>query len=94
MSRALMVVYAMSRPTADTLGSQVLHSKIHLLIENLCNIRDDNGEFLQHLPDGRIVDTKSWDTDTWEWTHGIGLYGIWKYYVLTKDPCVKERIVT
>jgi unsaturated rhamnogalacturonyl hydrolase len=84
----------MSRTTADILGSQELHSKIHLLIKNLCNIRDDDGEFLQHLPDGRIVDIKSWDTDTWDWTHGIGLYGIWRYYVLTKDPCVKERIVS
>lgn len=84
----------MSRPTADKLSNEELHSKIQLLIEKLCNIRDDKGKFLQHLPDGRIVDTKSWDTNTWEWTHGIGLYGIWRYYVLTKNPAVKERIVS
>jgi unsaturated rhamnogalacturonyl hydrolase len=78
----------------STLSSEEVHSKIHLLIENLCSIRDDEGEFLQHLPDGRIVDTKSWDTNTWEWTHGVGLYGLWRYYILTKDPSIKQRIIS
>lgn len=84
----------MSRLTATKLTTEELHSKIHLLIENLCNIRDDKGEFLQYLPDGRVVDTKSWDTDTWEWTHGIGLYGIWRYFILTRDAAVKDRVLS
>ena len=84
----------MSQPTVYKLGKEEIHSKIHMLIENLCNIHDDKGRFLQHLPDGRIVDTKSWDTDTWEWTHGIGLYGIWNYFMLTRDPAVKDRVIS
>ncbi|RAL12822.1 glycoside hydrolase family 88/105 protein [Aspergillus homomorphus CBS 101889] len=58
-----------------------IRQTIDLLINNLINIHDQTGEFLLHLPDGRIIDTKSWHG--WEWTHGIGLYGIWKYYELT-----------
>jgi unsaturated rhamnogalacturonyl hydrolase len=84
----------MSQPTVHDLSKEEIHSKIYLLIENLCNIHDKQGRFLQHLPDGRIVDTKSWDTDTWEWTHGIGLYGIWNYFMLTKDPTIKNRVVS
>ena len=84
----------MSHPTVNKLSKMEVHSKIRLLIENLCNIHDDKGQFLQHLPDGRIVDTKSWDTDTWEWTHGIGLYGLWNYFMLTKDPIIKGRVVS
>lgn len=84
----------MSSHTAVELNTADVHNKIGRLIENLCNIRDEAGEFLQHLPDGRVVDTKSWDTNTWEWTHGIGLYGIWRYFVLTKDLSVKERVVS
>ena len=84
----------MSHPTVNKLSKEEVHSKIRLLIENLCNIHDDKGQFLQHLPDGRIVDTKSWDTDTWEWTHGIGLYGLWNYFMLTKDPAIKGRVVS
>jgi unsaturated rhamnogalacturonyl hydrolase len=78
----------------DDLDDGELHGKIGLLIENLCSIRDETGEYLQHLPDGRIVDTKSWDTDTWDWTHGIGLYGMWKYFILTRDSTVKERVIS
>jgi unsaturated rhamnogalacturonyl hydrolase len=60
-----------------------IHNKINLLISALVNIRDSTGEFLLTLPDGRVIDTKGWQD--WEWTHGIGLYGIWQYYTLTGD---------
>ncbi|OOF90079.1 glycoside hydrolase family 105 protein [Aspergillus carbonarius ITEM 5010] len=58
-----------------------IRSKIDLLITNLVYIQDTTGTFLLPLADGRIIDTKSWHG--WEWTHGIGLYGIWKYYEMT-----------
>lgn len=54
---------------------------IDLLISNLVDIKDETGEFLLRLDDGRIIDTKGWND--WEWTHGIGLYGMWKYYEMT-----------
>ena len=56
---------------------------IQLLISNLVDIKDSSGEFLLKLDDGRVIDTKGWND--WEWTHGIGLYGIYKYYQLTSD---------
>ena len=60
-----------------------VHTTVKLLIHQLVNIKDTTGEFLMTLEDGRIIDTKGWND--WEWTHGIGLYGIWKYYELTGD---------
>lgn len=60
-----------------------LHAKVKLLITNLVHIQDDTGKFLLKLDDGRLIDTKSWNG--WEWTHGVGLYGLWKYYTLTGD---------
>lgn len=60
-----------------------VHKTIRLLIDQLVNIKDTTGEFLLRLEDGRVIDTKGWND--WEWTHGIGLYGIWKYYELTGD---------
>ncbi|KAJ5885997.1 uncharacterized protein N7473_008671 [Penicillium subrubescens] len=60
-----------------------VHKSVNLLIDNLVNIKDETGRFLMPLADGRIIDTKSWHG--WEWTHGIGLYGLWKYYELTGD---------
>ncbi|KAJ5885477.1 hypothetical protein N7495_009987 [Penicillium taxi] len=60
-----------------------VHNAINILIDNLINIKDETGKFLLLLEDGRIIDTKSWNG--WEWTHGVGLYGVWKYYELTGE---------
>ena len=57
---------------------------IDRLTENLINIKDETGEFLLRLEDGRVIDTKGWAG--WEWTHGIGLYGMYKAWELTGDP--------
>ncbi|SMD15805.1 glycoside hydrolase family 88 protein [Rhizobium sp. RU36D] len=57
---------------------------IERLTDNLVNIEDRTGEFLLRLEDGRVIDTKGWAG--WEWTHGIGLYGLFKYWQLTGSP--------
>lgn len=77
------------RPTR-THSRQVVVDKITSLIDNLINIQDPEGEFLLHLDDGRTIDTKGWAG--WEWTHGIGLYGMYKYYQQTNDQSVLNII--
>ncbi|KAI6912597.1 rhamnogalacturonate lyase [Hortaea werneckii] len=67
--------------TVHGLQAAQLHEKVDLLIENLVNIKDTTGKFLLRLEDGRVIDTKGWND--WEWTHGIGLYGLWQYHFLT-----------
>lgn len=57
---------------------------IDLLTDNLINISDETGEFLLRLEDGRVIDTKGWAG--WEWTHGIGLYGLLNYWKQTGNP--------
>ncbi|HCW62439.1 MAG TPA: glycoside hydrolase 105 family protein, partial [Sphingobium sp.] len=66
----------------DVPRSQIVDS-IGRLMDNLVNIKDETGEFLLHLDDGRIIDTKGWAG--WEWTHGVGLFGMWRYYEQTGD---------
>ncbi|KAM5544650.1 hypothetical protein V8D89_001548 [Ganoderma adspersum] len=56
---------------------------INNLITCLVNIKDETGEFLMPLADGRIIDTKGWED--WEWTHGVGLYGLLKFHEITGD---------
>jgi rhamnogalacturonyl hydrolase YesR len=56
------------------IAAQDVHKTIQLLINQLVNIKDETGEFLLRLDDGRVIDTKGWNG--WEWTHGIGLYGL------------------
>ncbi|EIN10599.1 glycoside hydrolase family 105 protein [Punctularia strigosozonata HHB-11173 SS5] len=56
---------------------------INKVIDCLVNIKDETGEFLMTIPDGRVIDTKGWDD--WEWTHGVGLYGLHKLHEITGD---------
>jgi unsaturated rhamnogalacturonyl hydrolase len=69
--------------SAHGIDAAAIDRRIRLLISNLVDIKDTSGEFLLRLDDGRVIDTKGWND--WEWTHGIGLYGIYKYYELTGD---------
>lgn len=63
---------------------------IHTITDNLVNITDEHGDFLLRLDDGRVIDTKGWNG--WEWTHGVGLYGIWQYYQQTGDEKMRDII--
>jgi glycosyl hydrolase family 88 len=63
---------------------------VHRLTTNLVNITDETGEFLLRLDDGRVIDTKGWSG--WEWTHGVGLYGIWQYYDQTGDVAMRDIV--
>lgn len=70
---------------ANILGAnrEDYHDAMNRVINNLVNIKDETGEFLLRLEDGRVIDTKGWNG--WEWTHGVGLYGIYKHWELTGD---------
>ncbi|WP_019554848.1 beta-galactosidase BglB [Propionispira raffinosivorans] len=75
---------------SSTVTKANIIATINLLMDNLVNIKDETGKFLLTLDDGRIIDTKGWGG--WEWTHGIGLYGMYKYYELTEDQKTLEII--
>ncbi|GFF46494.1 glycosyl hydrolase family 88, putative [Aspergillus udagawae] len=76
--------------TSNRPSQTEVHQTVKQLITNLVNIKDATGKFLLRLQDGRVIDTKSWHG--WEWTHGIGLYGIWKYYEMTGDESLLRII--
>ncbi|TGO61865.1 hypothetical protein BCON_0024g00690 [Botryotinia convoluta] len=62
-------------------ASSDVRKAIDSLIFQMVHIKDESGKFLLKLEDGRVIDTKGWQG--WEWTHGIGLYGLWKDHCLT-----------
>ncbi|KAF2086748.1 glycoside hydrolase family 105 protein [Saccharata proteae CBS 121410] len=76
-------------PASLGLDALPIHSKILLLKNKLVNITDPSGEFLLRLPDGRVIDTKGWASG-WDWTHGVGLYGLYQYYLLTDSSEIKQ----
>ncbi|BAL61631.1 beta-galactosidase BglB [Melissococcus plutonius] len=63
---------------------------IKKLMNNLVTIKDTDGEFLLDFDD-IIVDDKSWNV--WNWPQGIGLYGIYKYWEITKNEKAWQIII-
>ncbi|CAI0700629.1 glycoside hydrolase family 88 protein [Serratia ficaria] len=90
-----MVVYPVKhspllRQPERFISREQLQRRIADLVDNLVNITDDSGEFLLRLDDGRVIDTKGWAG--WEWTHGIGLYGIYQQYRQTGDAGLRAIV--
>ncbi|QLK59391.1 glycoside hydrolase family 105 protein [Enterobacteriaceae bacterium Kacie_13] len=81
---------ALLRQPEHFISRNELKALIHNVTDNLVNIEDKTGEFLLRLDDGRVIDTKGWAG--WEWTHGIGLYGIYQYYQQTGDEKMRSVI--
>ncbi|MFT4046315.1 MAG: glycoside hydrolase family 88 protein [Solimonas sp.] len=81
----------MSMPDAPFKPAEIV-STIHRLIDNLVNIKDETGEFLLKLDDGRVIDTKGWND--WEWTHGVGLYGMLKFYQMSNDAKARDVMLS
>ena len=75
----------------STISRDELTGTIDLLIHNLVNLSDPTGKSAVKVADGSIIDNKSFDF--WEWTSGIGLYGMMKYYQMTRKQEVLDRIV-
>lgn len=64
-------------------GKQETEEAIDKLLKFLCKIDDTSGDFLLNF-DGLKVDDKSWCV--WNWPQGVGLFGVYKNYRLTKNP--------
>lgn len=61
------------------------------LVDSLVHLKDESGEFRVPLPTGGFkVDSKSWNN--WEWTQGVGLYGMWVLFEITGDTTVLGHI--
>lgn len=81
---------ALLRQPERFIARDELKSLIHKMTDNLVNIKDETGQFLLRLDDGRVIDTKGWTG--WEWTHGVGLYGMYQYYRQTGDEQMRDVI--
>ena len=70
--------------TPGPLSVEDVCGAVHKLTNALLTTSDSTGAFLLQVPDGRQIDTVSWNG--WDWTQGIGLYGLWSYFTLSQIP--------
>lgn len=73
----------------EKITRELIQGKIDLMIDNLIHISDPEGKYLLHFGD-IVVDDKSWKT--WNWPQGVGLYGIYKNYKITKNPAALKAV--
>ncbi|MFB3166783.1 glycoside hydrolase family 88 protein [Neobacillus sp. 179-C4.2 HS] len=60
------------------INSELVKSKLHLVTKAMKSLKSDD-DFVEEFPIGLI------DINLWEWPQGVGIYGLYKYYQLTKD---------
>lgn len=79
----------------SSIDKKVLNEKLNLLIEGFQDVLYSEK---QNMVDGKVPVRLAGDDPNlyrnWEWTQGVGLYGIWKIYESTKDPKCLEILTT
>lgn len=58
---------------------------------HLSNLRDPGNKYAVLVPDGRLIPNR--DFTFWEWTTGVGLYGIMRSYKVTKEEKYLKIII-
>ncbi|OSZ62667.1 glycoside hydrolase 105 family protein [Sphingomonas sp. IBVSS2] len=71
-------------------GPAEIDSLMAALVRSLVGIEDAGGEFLVSMIEGRRYDIKSWHN--WDWTQGVGLYGLARMYERGRDPLVRSHV--
>ena len=67
-----------------TLDKKEINHKLDLLVESFKSVLYENDEqFLKNMEKKNLAGDDIRRYQFWEWTQGVGLYGIWKMYGLT-----------
>jgi unsaturated rhamnogalacturonyl hydrolase len=68
--------------------------KLDLLITSFESVLyDEDYEFLKNMETKNLAGDNSERYRFWEWTQGVGLYGLWKIYEETKDEAVFNKLL-
>ena len=64
----------------------VIREKLEKLVEAFCPILyEDDETFLENMKDRNLAGDDIRRYQHWEWTQGVGVYGLWKLFEETKD---------
>ena len=69
-----------------TAHETIIREKLNCLIEAFTPILyEDDEVFLENMKEKNLAGDDIRRYQHWEWTQGVGLYGLWKLYARTKD---------
>ncbi len=71
-----------------------IEDKLSRLIEAFTPILyEDDDIFLENMKDRNLAGDDIRRYQHWEWTQGVGLYGLWKYFAVTRDEKYLDILV-
>ena len=71
-----------------------IEEKLSRLIDAFCPILYEDDEiFLENMKGKNLAGDDIRRYQHWEWTQGVGLYGLWKLFANTKDPKILDILV-
>ncbi len=71
-----------------------IKDKLSRLIEAFTPILYEDDEiFLENMKDRNLAGDDIRRYQHWEWTQGVGLYGLWKYFAVTRDEKYLDILV-
>ncbi len=77
------------------LDSRVIEEKLQLLVESFSKILyEEDTAFLENMKTSNLAADDISRYKFWEWTQGVGLYGLWKLYERNRDPRVLSILTT
>ncbi len=66
--------------------NEIIEKKLTKLIDAFCPILYEDDEiFLENMKDRNLAGDDIRRYQHWEWTQGVGLYGLWKLFTRSKD---------
>lgn len=73
---------------------KIVEGKLAKLVDAFCPILyEDDEAFLENMKDKNLAGDDIRRYKHWEWTQGVGLYGLWKHFSRTKDEEVLDILV-
>ena len=77
------------------LSAELLRSKLACLVEAFCPILYEDDEiFLENMKDRNLAGDDIRRYQHWEWTQGVGLYGLWRLFEKTRDEKYLDILTT
>ena len=71
-----------------------LENTINLLVSSFEKVLyDDDDIFLKNMETKNLAGDDAERYRHWEWTQGVGLYGLWKIYEETKNEEILQKLL-
>ena len=70
----------------DNFNNQIIREKLNVLVNNFKKVLyEDDTIFLSNMKSNNLAGDDIRKYQLWEWTQGVGLFGLWKYYEATGE---------